>query len=214
MGVNLENPPIIVQAIDYYSRNDIYDHYTDTNFSGWTNINGALPGTGEGVGSSVRTLNDSWLVGGDVTINLQASDIKTIQYFIDTVPITGVISASQKVVIHTTNYTNGRHYLRAVVTNTSNQTTTFPSETLVVINLSGASSMPSPTPSPTSTPTPTPASIPGDLNGDGKVDNNDYKIFKSNFGKTGAPGWISSDINKDGKVNLFDYTILVGNFGK
>jgi len=54
----------------------------------------------------------------------------------------------------------------------------------------------------------------GDLNSDNVVNNDDYKIFLANFGKTGAPGFVSSDFDKNGVVDIFDYGILFGYFGK
>lgn len=56
----------------------------------------------------------------------------------------------------------------------------------------------------------TPPVLLGDLNNDKKVDNNDYQIFKSNFGKNSGV----SDINKSGLVDIYDYNILVENYGK
>lgn len=64
---------------------------------------------------------------------------------------------------------------------------------------------------PTFPPSPSPiATLLGDLNNDRIVNNQDYQIFLSDYGKTGTV----SDINKDGKVNIFDYNILVTNYGK
>ncbi len=59
-----------------------------------------------------------------------------------------------------------------------------------------------------------PPTIAGDLNGSGSVDNKDYTIFVSNFGKTGTAGFIPSDIDKNGKVDIFDYNTLVTNYTK
>jgi hypothetical protein len=59
---------------------------------------------------------------------------------------------------------------------------------------------------------PTPTALPGDLNSDGKVDNSDYTILVSNFGKTGSG--VVGDIDGNGKVDIFDYNLLVVNFGK
>jgi hypothetical protein len=52
-------------------------------------------------------------------------------------------------------------------------------------------------------PTPTPGSPSADLNGDGFVNDQDYAIWKQNFGSTGPAG----DANGDGFVDAADYTV-------
>ena len=69
--------------------------------------------------------------------------------------------------------------------------------------------------SPSGTPTSNPADLtdeddkPGD-----QVNEADYNLLLSDFGKTGSPGWIPADINDDGTVDEADYNILVGAFGE
>jgi hypothetical protein len=70
-----------------------------------------------------------------------------------------------------------------------------------------------PTNTPPGTSTPTPAKPPGDANNDGKVDETDYSIFFSNFGKTVTAGAIAGDFNNDGKVDGVDYVLWLSNFG-
>ncbi len=47
-----------------------------------------------------------------------------------------------------------------------------------------------------------------------QVNEADYNVLLSDFGKTGSPGWIPADINDDGVVDEEDYNMLVGAFGE
>ena len=47
-----------------------------------------------------------------------------------------------------------------------------------------------------------------------QVNEADYNLLLSDFGKTGSPGWIPADINDDGVVDEADYNELVGAFGE
>ena len=125
--------------------------------------------------------------------------MRTIQYFLDDSPITGVVPAGS-VTVDTTQYTNGRHLLYAAATTTSGTKTNYDPIVLIVVNIPSLSSTP---------PTPTPSPKPSDLNGDGKVDILDYNILITDFGKTGSSGWIPADIIKNGKVDIFDHSELV-----
>ena len=48
--------------------------------------------------------------------------------------------------------------------------------------------------------------MPGDINGDGLVDNADYKILYSNYGRPG--GWAQGDFDGDGRVGFADFQTL------
>jgi hypothetical protein len=69
---------------------------------------------------------------------------------------------------------------------------------------------PTPTPIP---PSPTPAQKAGDANGDGKVDNADYDIWRTNYNQTKSGGATIGDFNNNGKVDGLDYLIWHQHFG-
>ena len=63
----------------------------------------------------------------------------------------------------------------------------------------------------------TPTTNPADLTDEddtpgNQVNEADYNLLLSDFGKTGSPGWIPADINDDGTVDEEDYNMLVGAF--
>ena len=153
-------------------------------------------------GGAGGTLFNIKLVSGNVKINVNTSGMRTIQYFLDGDPITGVVTAGS-VTINTTQYANGRHLLYASATTTSGPKTYDPI-LLIIANVSDQSS----------TPTPSPTPLAGDLNHDNKVNDLDYNILVADFNKTGSPGWIPADIDKNGKVDIFDHNVLVGNYEK
>lgn len=64
---------------------------------------------------------------------------------------------------------------------------------------------PSPTFVPTPIPTPTPK--PGDADGDGKANEADYRIWKSNYRKPGISGAAVGDFTMDGVVSGVDYAL-------
>jgi hypothetical protein len=57
-------------------------------------------------------------------------------------------------------------------------------------------------------------SLPGDANGDGKVDDADYAIWRTNYNQTKTGGASIGDFNTNGKVEGLDYLIWLTNFGK
>ena len=68
-------------------------------------------------------------------------------------------------------------------------------------------------------PTPSPTPIPADLTNEddtpgNQVNEADYNLLLSDFGKTGTPGFLPADINDDGVVDGEDYNMLVGAFGE
>ena len=67
------------------------------------------------------------------------------------------------------------------------------------------------TPSTTNTSTPTPNILEGDANGDKKVDETDYSIWLTNYGKSVTTGAISGDFNRSGQVDGLDYVIWLNN---
>lgn len=91
---------------------------------------------------------------------------------------------------------------------------------------------PSPTPQPTATPTPVPTSTPtptpvpptntptpipppGDISGDGKIDIQDFNIWRCQFLADGSCPTIpvnQADINKDGVVDILDFAIWRNSF--
>ena len=54
--------------------------------------------------------------------------------------------------------------------------------------------------------------LPGDYDADGKVDDADYVVWKTNFGATTVPG-LAADGNGDNVVNAADYTVWRDNLG-
>jgi hypothetical protein len=56
--------------------------------------------------------------------------------------------------------------------------------------------------------------LPGDANGDGKVDDADYAIWRTNYNQTKTGGASIGDFNTNGKVEGLDYVIWLTNFGK
>lgn len=50
---------------------------------------------------------------------------------------------------------------------------------------------------------------PGDASGDGKVDDNDVLLLKSNYGMTEGAEWWRGDFDADGDVDLEDYAIFM-----
>jgi hypothetical protein len=56
--------------------------------------------------------------------------------------------------------------------------------------------------------------LPGDANGDGKVDETDYAIWRTNYNQTKTGGASIGDFNTNGKVEGLDYLIWLTNFGK
>jgi outer membrane protein assembly factor BamB len=62
--------------------------------------------------------------------------------------------------------------------------------------------------------TPTPNRKPGDANGDGKVDDSDYAIWRTNYNQTKTGGATIGDFNNNGKVEGLDYVVWLTNYGK
>jgi alpha-glucosidase len=54
----------------------------------------------------------------------------------------------------------------------------------------------------------------GDANGDGKVDDTDFAIWRTNYNQTKTGGASIGDFNNNGKVEGLDYVIWRNNFGK
>jgi outer membrane protein assembly factor BamB len=65
---------------------------------------------------------------------------------------------------------------------------------------------------PTSTPTPNIKT--GDANSDGKVDDADYGIWRTNYNQTKTGGASIGDFNNNGKVEGLDYVVWLINYGK
>jgi hypothetical protein len=65
------------------------------------------------------------------------------------------------------------------------------------------------TPTPTSRPatSPTPVRILGDATGDGLVNEDDYTVYLTHYGKSVSTGTAAADFNDDGKVDGIDYII-------
>jgi outer membrane protein assembly factor BamB len=64
------------------------------------------------------------------------------------------------------------------------------------------------------TSTPTPNLKPGDANGDGKVDDTDFAIWRTNYNQTKTGGASIGDFNNNGKVEGLDYLIWRNNYLK
>jgi chitodextrinase len=62
-------------------------------------------------------------------------------------------------------------------------------------------------------PSPTATAKPGDANGDGKVDDADYAIWRTNYNQTKSGGASIGDFNNNGKVEGLDYVIWRNNVG-
>jgi hypothetical protein len=56
-------------------------------------------------------------------------------------------------------------------------------------------------------------SLPGDANGDGKVDDADYSIWRTNYNQTKTGGASIGDFNQNSKVEGLDYVIWLTNYG-
>jgi parallel beta-helix repeat protein len=72
---------------------------------------------------------------------------------------------------------------------------------------------PTATPTPIPTPTPTPLPKLGDANGDGKVDETDYGIWLSHFGRMATGGRTVGDFNVNGIVDGLDYALWLKYYG-
>lgn len=87
---------------------------------------------------------------------------------------------------------------------------------VLYIRSGGASATNTPTPRATNTPTPRPTNTPtaqsaryrADTNGDNDVDEDDYQVWRNNYGRTTSSG----DFNRDGTVDGRDYIIWLNEF--
>lgn len=51
-----------------------------------------------------------------------------------------------------------------------------------------------------------------DINRDGKVDQLDFNLIKTDFGKTGEPGFNRADQNRNGIIDIYDYNLFLSNY--